>query len=79
MAIIVHVHSSILRIRLRIHHLLICIQAIVYLPERVRKKLLLELDHVKLISHGHILSLVLLVLAHVAHVVHRWVESANVW
>ena len=39
----------------------------------------MELNHVKLISHGHILSLVLLVLAHITHVVHRWVESADVW
>ena len=60
MAVVVHVHSAAI-VCLTTHHLITSIEAIIQLPGRNGKELLLELKHVH-VGHRKILGLILLVL-----------------
>ena len=74
-AVVVHVHSAVLGVGLP-HHLIV-VYALVDQAGEVRLELLLQKHHV-LVNGGHILLVGRILTAHSVHVVHRWVEAADV-
>lgn len=72
---IVHVHSTILRISLP-HHF-IAVKALVQLARKDRLEALLDEDHV-LVHGGEVLLVWRRLASHTVHVVHRWIKAANV-